>query len=37
VEGYVSTNDEIDFTPIYNTDSYSLEKIRLNEWKYYND
>ena len=35
VEGFVSANDEIDFTPIYNEDSYSLDKIRLNEWKYY--
>jgi hypothetical protein len=34
-EGYVETNDELDFTLIFDEDSYSIDKIRLNEWKYY--
>lgn len=35
-EGYVKTSDELDFSPIYDSADCCFDKIRLNEWKYYN-
>ena len=34
-EGFVTTTDELDFSPIFDDASCCFDKINLSEWKYY--
>lgn len=34
-EGFVTTTDELNFSPIFDDASCCFDKINLNEWKYY--
>jgi len=34
-EGFVTTTDELDFSPIFDDVSCCFDKINLSEWKYY--